>query len=67
MISIYLNTEKILLDEVQSLDTILIKHGYVDQYFAVAINQHFIPRTQYANTFLKEGDKIEMVFPMQGG
>ncbi len=35
--------------------------------FAIAVNMEFVPRSLYAETMLKEGDRIEIVLPMQGG
>lgn len=35
--------------------------------FAVAVNMEFVPRSLYAETVLKEHDKVEIVQPMQGG
>ncbi|WP_196138719.1 sulfur carrier protein ThiS [Aliikangiella sp. G2MR2-5] len=35
--------------------------------FAVALNETFVPKAEYQNTLLKEGDRIELVSPMQGG
>ncbi|ACV25549.1 sulfur carrier protein ThiS [Kangiella koreensis] len=35
--------------------------------FAIAVNMEFIPRSLYGETMLKEGDRIEVVLPMQGG
>ncbi|MBB6523176.1 sulfur carrier protein ThiS [Pseudoteredinibacter isoporae] len=35
--------------------------------FAVALNAQFIPRSQYADTALQEGDDLELLVPMQGG
>lgn len=35
--------------------------------FAVALNTQFIPRSQYADTALQEGDDLELLVPMQGG
>ncbi|MHA1539308.1 MAG: sulfur carrier protein ThiS [Alphaproteobacteria bacterium] len=34
---------------------------------AVALNTNFIPKENYAETFLKEGDALEILSPMQGG
>lgn len=34
---------------------------------AVAVNQHFVPRTHHAQHVLKAGDQVEIVAPMQGG
>ena len=33
----------------------------------MAINREITPKTQYAETRLKSGDKIEIVRPMGGG
>jgi len=34
---------------------------------AVAVNEEFIPKTEYENTVLNDGDRVELVTPMQGG
>ncbi len=36
-------------------------------HYAIALNQHFIPRTQYACTALQAGDDLELLAPMSGG
>jgi sulfur carrier protein len=38
-----------------------------DKEFVIALNQHFIPRSQYSTTQLQEGDAIELLSPMAGG
>lgn len=35
--------------------------------FAVAVNQEFVPRARHATHVLREGDRVEIVAPMQGG
>ena len=35
--------------------------------YAIAINENFIPKSDYQKTSLKDGDKIELLMPMQGG
>ena len=35
--------------------------------FAIAINEHFVPKSNYENTVISEGDCIEILSPMQGG
>ena len=35
--------------------------------FAAAVNLQFVPRAQYANTFLKTGDQVELIAPVTGG
>ncbi|MCJ2543053.1 sulfur carrier protein ThiS [Thermostichus vulcanus] len=39
----------------------------VSSPFAVAVNQNFVPRTQYAQTPLQEGDQLEILTPVVGG
>jgi sulfur carrier protein len=35
--------------------------------YAVAVNTQFVPRAQYANRPLSEGDRVEIVSPVTGG
>ncbi len=35
--------------------------------FAAAVNLHFVPRAQYGQTALAEGDQIEIIAPVTGG
>lgn len=35
--------------------------------FAIALNQEFIPRSDYTTTSVQDGDKLEFLSPMQGG
>jgi len=37
------------------------------QFTAVALNREVTPKSDYAITVLREGDKIEIVRPMGGG
>ncbi|MFO1371625.1 MAG: sulfur carrier protein ThiS [Candidatus Competibacteraceae bacterium] len=41
--------------------------GYADAQIAVAHNEEFVPRNRYASLQLQEGDRLEIVAPMQGG
>ncbi|MFT3742523.1 MAG: sulfur carrier protein ThiS [Gammaproteobacteria bacterium] len=50
-----------------NLQTFLSTQGYQAGSFAVMINQQLVPRSQYAQTELTEGDKIDIILPMQGG
>ncbi len=45
----------------------LEQQGYSGKIIAVARNGEFVPRSNYANVTLKDGDDIEIVAPMQGG
>lgn len=35
--------------------------------FAAAVNLQFVTRTQYAQTTLKSGDRVELISPVTGG
>ncbi|MCO7223868.1 sulfur carrier protein ThiS [Pleionea sp. CnH1-48] len=35
--------------------------------YAIAINEEFIPESQYDSIELSNGDRIELLVPMQGG
>ncbi len=51
----------------QSIDELLQDKGYNGKLVAVALNGEFLAKTNYATTEIKDGDKIEIVAPMQGG
>ena len=38
-----------------------------EQTFAIALNGEFVPRTQYAEVTLSEGDALDIVSPVGGG
>lgn len=67
MITIRLNEMTCTFEKGHSLEEILIREGYTNPCVAVAVNKQFIPRAQHVSTFLKEGDSVEIVTPMQGG
>jgi len=37
------------------------------EYTAVALNREVLPRHSHTKTVLREGDRVEIVHPMQGG
>jgi sulfur carrier protein len=46
----------------------LQQRGYTaDQRIATAINTQFVPKSQYAQTALNDGDRIDVVAPIHGG
>ncbi len=47
--------------------SMLDAEGYKGKLVAIARNGEFVPRAQYSNTNLQDGDEIEIVAPMQGG
>lgn len=49
------------------LSALLAEHTRATQSFAVAVNGRFVPRTAYNSTTLGDGDRVEILIPMQGG
>jgi sulfur carrier protein len=50
-----------------SFDEALRELGYGGRTIATAVNGRFIPKTQRSTVILADGDRIEIVAPMQGG
>jgi sulfur carrier protein len=67
MICAILNGKKVQLLEKQTLYSAINEWNYEGKNIAVAINETFIPRSQYAQTEIKNGDSIEVVSPLEGG
>ncbi len=53
--------------EAGDLADLLRKLDYADTVVATALNGEFVPARKRAATKLKEGDRIEIVSPRQGG
>lgn len=45
----------------------MVAHHALSGPFAVALNLQFVPRAQYAQTPLHEGDALEVIAPVTGG
>ena len=63
---IQLNGEPVVT-EAETLEAFLIHHGYGTRTVATALNGDFVPQGLRAGQPLKDGDRIEIVAPMQGG
>jgi sulfur carrier protein len=61
------NGKAVELPEGLSVDGLLEHMKVKREYTAVALNREITPKTQYADTHLKDGDKVEIVRPMGGG
>jgi len=51
----------------QRLDGVLEELGYQGAKVATAVNGSFVARPARAETPLSEGDRVEVIAPMQGG
>lgn len=63
---IELNGKRLLVTGTQPLARLLENHQAKPPY-AVAVNGRFVPKGQYAALYIKEGDRIEVLSPMEGG
>ncbi len=50
-----------------SLDQVLADLGYAGRKVAVAVNETFVPRTGWRDHVVEEGDRLDVVAPIQGG
>ncbi len=67
VISVRINDEMTTLPCGLSLSELLTQLDYQQQNFAIALNESFVPRSQYPTTIIQADDTIEIVAPMQGG
>lgn len=67
VISVSLNNESTTLSTPCSVADALAGWGYQGEDIAVAVNNSFVPRSQYAHRQLASGDCIDVVMPVQGG
>ncbi|KJZ13823.1 hypothetical protein TW85_11520 [Marinomonas sp. S3726] len=63
---IYLNGVETTVEHTE-LEAVLIQLGYQEVTIATAINGDFVPLSLRKNTQINEGDKLEVLAPMQGG
>jgi len=49
------------------VDALLDELDYEGTHFAIALNFDVLPRSQWAETALNNGDEIEIITPRQGG
>ena len=50
-----------------TIDGLLTHLGVRREYTAVALNREVTPKHQYAQSVIRDGDKVEIVRPMGGG
>jgi sulfur carrier protein len=67
MIKISVNGDIKEIDENLNIAQLIEVLEYKVKGFAVAINMTFIPIAEYENIVINEGDKIDILSPVQGG
>ncbi|MCC5992857.1 MAG: sulfur carrier protein ThiS [Rhodobacteraceae bacterium] len=50
-----------------TLADVLVELGWSDARVATAVNGAFVPKAARADTALQDGDRLEVLAPMQGG
>ena len=50
-----------------TLEAVLLDLGYADGIVATALNGEFVPATARRETSVQDGDRVEVLAPMQGG
>ena len=67
MINVSINGDIKIFENNITLKEILNILKYDNDCFACAVNTTFVPIKQYELTIIKDGDKIDILSPMQGG
>ena len=67
MIDVSLNGDRFNV-QATTLQALLLARGYkMETAFACAINNTFVPRQQWPERLLENGDRIDIVTPITGG
>ena len=53
--------------ESKTIAALVEELNYANKTVAIALNESFVPKSNYEQTVISEGDHIEIVAPMQGG
>ena len=64
---ITVNQKLLVLDDKISLERLLIKLAVTTKYMAVEINEIIIPKSEYTEYQLKDGDVVEVINAVGGG
>ncbi|QMT59688.1 MULTISPECIES: sulfur carrier protein ThiS [unclassified Legionella] len=64
---IFINDKSFTLDSSCTLQELLEQIEGIAAHVAIAINNQFVPKPMFSNTILCEGDRIDLIVPMQGG
>lgn len=67
MINITINQQPCVCNANLLLKEILAEQSNLPAFFAVVVNNNFIPKVAYSQIMINDGDVIQFVTPMQGG
>jgi len=61
------NRDEVVDKEILTVNEFLILKKFSFKMRVVKINGTFIPKHEYENTFIKDGDNVQMLYLMSGG
>ena len=64
---IILNGEKKTIDAPMTIEALIERFGFDKSVGAVALNMTFVPSDKYEETYVNDGDEIEVLAPVCGG
>jgi sulfur carrier protein len=67
VITVYVNGVTRQIADICSIATLIEALGYTGKRIALEKNGDIVPRSQYAERMLAEGDKLEIVVAVGGG
>lgn len=67
MLSLQINNQPVRAPAQSPLSEVLAQWPALPSQYAVAVNGQFVPRHQYSNFHLHDGDQIDVVVPVSGG
>jgi sulfur carrier protein len=67
VLKLSLNGEVTHIADAIPLAALLEQQGYQTQKIAVAINGEFVPRSQYSETAINDGDEVDVIQAVGGG
>lgn len=67
MITVSVNNQARQCDAASPLTAHLDAWGFCGEKIAVAVNGDFVPRSQYDEYRLSDGDQLDVLAPVQGG
>ena len=65
--NILLNNKKEKINEGMTVDQLIKVKSINNKYFAVEINEQVVPKSNYHNHVIKDGDVIEIITAIGGG
>ena len=64
---VLINGESQTIEHDTSISTLLQESGLTGKRIAVEVNENIVPKSQHADTLLRDGDKIEIIHAIGGG